>query len=113
MTLLRRLHDMDRSDRATIKLGAICVVAIILAAVGWLAWSAKSTATSASTGIQGSCEWWHDVAILPLTQTTSKTVLTLVADARIAYTKQDCAADTGQLPAPDPRVALLLPPQYR
>lgn len=90
--------------------GVVCIIAItalIYAYVG----ERKSDRTSVA--VQGSCQFWHDLSQLPLSDSSTKVAFTIIADARIAYAHQGCTALTGSLPLPDPRVVPFLPPGVR
>lgn len=91
------------------------VVAVIALGGGYLvvngvAHQAQDASAKASASVQASCQFWHDLALVPSSAASTKTLFTILADARIAYSGLNCVAHTGELPAPDPSVAALLPP---
>lgn len=113
MHLIERLHArftaLEPAERALIKIGAMCVCLFLIVGALGIALSAKDTASSATTSVRGSCQFWRDLSQVPLSPASGKPLLTIIADARIAYARQGCANLNGQLPAPDPRVKPFLP----
>jgi len=65
---------------------------------------ANQAAIDANRAVAGSCQFYHDIASVPILPTSTKALLTLIADARGAYETADCAPTHGALPALDPRV---------
>lgn len=92
---------------------AVCCVLVI--AVGGLttALLAGQRVDHTAHAVQGSCQFYRDLSAVPLTPTSSRALLTIIADARVAYDTADCPLVKGKLPPPDPRVAALLPPGLR
>lgn len=59
-------------------------------------------------GVRGTCNFWHDLAVLPLIPKSTPVALLVVTDSRIAYDDLGCVDVQGPLPTPDPRVQILL-----
>lgn len=89
---------------------AVVVVGAGLVVVNAVAHQAKDASNKANASVQASCQFWHDLAEVPSSATSTKTLFTILADARIAYAGLNCVRITGALPAPEPGVAALLPP---
>lgn len=92
---------------------AVAVLAVGTFVVNGVAHQARDASSKASASVQASCQFWHDLALLPLSSATTKTGYQIVADARVAYSGLHCTTHTGVLPAPIARVAVLLPPGVR
>lgn len=72
-----------------------------------LGWYSTYEGNRNTINIQASCQQEYDFATVPLTATTSKAVLNIVADAHVYYLKV-CGSRAGVLPKPDPRVAAIV-----
>lgn len=57
----------------------------------------------------GNCQFWLDIASLPVTPQSGPVLLHIIADARVAYDTQGCASRHPVLPTPDPRISSYLP----
>lgn len=96
-------------SRRWFQLSAFLFLACVILAVALLA---VVKANRAEQGVQGTCQVWHDLAWLPLSPTTTKTGLQLVADGRVQFTHLSCSTvKYGPLPALDKRVADVLKAQ--
>lgn len=82
------------------------VAVAALLAIGVVALSGFVLSREDRNAIHGTCQFWSDLSQIPLTAASSKTALTIVADARVSYQRQKC---TPALPSPDPRVVPYLP----
>lgn len=91
-------------------IAAVVVLAGGLLVVNAVSHQARDAADKANASVQASCQFWHDLAEVPSSAASTKTLFTILADARIAYSGLNCVKHTGSLPAPDPGVAALLPP---
>lgn len=65
---------------------------------------ASRAAADATRAIAGSCQFYHDIASIPIVPTSTKALLTIIADARGGYDTADCQRTHGPLPPMDPRV---------
>lgn len=91
------------------KFAALMFALVVILGVSLIA---VFVAYQAERGVEGSCQVWHDLASLPLSQSTTKTGLQLVADGRVQFTHLSCSTSKyGQLPPIDPRVAAVLKAQ--
>lgn len=65
---------------------------------------AARAAADATRAIAGSCQFYHDIASVPIAPTSSKALLAIIADARGGYETASCELSHGPLPPLDPRV---------
>lgn len=63
---------------------------------------ANTALVKAALGVQASCSFWHDLALITFTAPAG---FELAADGYISYAGLGCAATSGELPAPSAGVA--------
>jgi hypothetical protein len=102
---------LSRSQKFERVLLWVLVVAVAGLGFGYLlvngiAHQARDASNKAGASVQASCQFWHDLSQVPLSDTSTRVVFTIIADARIAYAGLGCSP---ALPPADPRVAALLP----
>ncbi|HEY2088593.1 MAG TPA: hypothetical protein VGH54_21560 [Mycobacterium sp.] len=110
---LNPIKKLEPLERGVFKIVAFCVFLTLVCGALGLALSAQSNANKAQFGLHGSCQFWRDLSDLPLPANSTKVAFSIVADSRVAYTRQSCDVELGALPAPDPRVLPYLPPSMR
>src|SRR6266704_2078304 len=119
MPIIRWVKQLEPAERGLIRLGEMCVSLILLCATLVIALVAQGSADKANRGIQGSCQFWRDMAALPIgdpdpaKDATRKVLFTIMADSRVAYNVQKCEGTYGELQAPDKRLLPYLPPHLR
>jgi len=96
-------------DRFTNELIAIVFVLILALAALGEGYVSLSRSSQTAASVAAVCPFWRDLAQIPLTENSTAVAFTIVADARVAYAKQQCSTHTGPLQKPDPRVIPYLP----
>lgn len=92
---------------------SICCVLVLAVGALTTALLASRAADHSTHAVQGSCQFYRDLAAVPIAPTSTKALLTIIADARVAYDTADCPLIKGKLPPADARVKPLLPPGLR
>ena len=95
---------MGPTDRFILRMAVLCAVLLIACGGLTLGYLGERHANQASQAVAGSCRFYRDLAGVPIAQTSSKALLTIIADARQAYETARCEQKLGDLPTPDPRV---------
>ena len=121
------LRRTGPTDRFLLRMSVLCALllmvtgALALAYIGerhanqasHVAHEANAVAVQATEAVAGSCQWYRDVAALPIAPGASKPLLILIADARGAYETARCDRTKGKLPTPDKRIVPYLQGEQR
>lgn len=97
------------TDRFALRMAVFCTLLIIACGGLALGFLGERHANQANTAVAGSCQFYRDIAGVPISPTSSKALLVIIADARGAYDTAGCVQKHGPLPAPDPRVQPYIP----
>jgi hypothetical protein len=83
---------------------ALSIALVVALGATTLAWASSQQSNRTAHAVQGSCQFFKDLSALPIAPNSTRALLTIIADARIAYTTGECQRSKGVLPPPDVRV---------
>lgn len=94
--------DAPKPDKYTRRIARIAITAIVL--VGFLVFGyiTNRVATSAASGVHGTCQFYRDIGNIAPSDKSTAAGLQIFADARNAYAAAGC--ELGPLNPPDPRL---------
>lgn len=105
--ITRKWNKLETGDKALVKLGAICVVLILIITALSVALNAQTSATKASERARAYCTVSKSIAEAPLSKDVTDLGITISAGFRLAYRNAGCTL--GALTPADPRVKAKLP----
>lgn len=101
------------TDRFLLRMAVLCALLIIACGGLTLGFLGEQHANHANKAVAGSCQFFRDLSSVPIAPSSTRALLSIIADARVAYETAGCQETKGELPPPDARVLPYIPAGYR